>query len=52
MSMAEGRMKEAAGHAWARLDGNADGQLDLDELAVVVKKCWSKKKGNLFGDFQ
>lgn len=35
---------EAAQLAWARLDANSDGQLDLEELGSVTQKSWTGKK--------
>lgn len=37
-------VRSSAARAWAKLDANSDGRLDLEELSVVVKKPSKKGK--------
>ena len=45
---AEAAVREAAGAAWAKLDTNADGNLDVDELAAAVRTSWRSKPSKRF----
>eukprot|EP00913_Durusdinium_trenchii_P011596 g10890.t1 len=44
VALVEKVVHEAAQLAWARLDANSDGQLDLEELGSVTQKSWTGKK--------